>query len=104
MIKKIIVRIQNPLTKKRQLFVSSKELYKLLNCDVSYKTFLEVNILWSKLRENVDYHYNARLDTYNLSISAVQAILILENSDQSWTFFNELSDLISVGFTPLLKQ
>lgn len=69
----------------------------------SYKTFIETNIVWSRLRENIDYHYNERFETYNLSISSVQAILILENNEKSWQFFNELSDLINNGFTAIIN-
>lgn len=97
-IEKIVIRVQNPQTQKRQLFVSSKKLHRLLACDVSYKTFIETNVVWSRLRENIDYYFNKQFETYNLSISAVQAILIMENTEQSWRLFNELSDLINNGF------
>lgn len=96
-----IIKIQNPATQKRQFFITSKKLYNLINPDVSYKTFVETNIIWSKLRENIDYHYNETHDTYNLSISAVQAVLILENTEKSWMLFNQLSDLINMGFASL---
>lgn len=97
----IIIKVQNPANHKRQYFVSSKKLYRLLSSSLSYKTFIETNITWSRLRENIDYHYNDHFDTYNLSISSVQAILILENSEISWQIFNELSDLISSGFSAI---
>lgn len=97
-IEKLIMRVQNPQTKKRQLFVSAKNLHRILQCDVSYKTFIETNIIWSRLRENIDYHFNKNHDTYNMNISAVQAILIMENTELSWRLFNELSDLINNGF------
>lgn len=97
----IIIKVQNPANNKRQYFVSSKKLYRLLSPSLSYKTFVETNISWSRLRENIDYHYNQRFETYNLSISSVQAILILENSETSWKFFNELSDLINSGFSTI---
>ena len=97
-IEKYIIRIQEPCSKKRKFFISSKNLYRILQTDVSYKTFVETNITWSKLRENIDYHYNTAHDTYNLSISAVQAVLILENTEKSWMLFNQLSDLINIGF------
>lgn len=97
-IEKLIMRVQNPQTNKRQLFVSAKKLHRILECDVSYKTFIETNIIWSRLRENIDYHFNQNHDTYNLSISAVQAILIMENTEISWRLFNELTDLINNGF------
>lgn len=97
-IEKHVMRLQEPNTKKRKFFISSKHLYHLLETDVSYKTFVETNIIWSRLRENIDYHFNEQHDTYNLSICAVQAILILENTEKSWRFFNELSDLINNGF------
>lgn len=100
-ISKIILRVKNPQTNKRQFFVSSKKLYNLINPNVSYKTFIETNITWSKLREEIDYHYNQSFNCYNLSISAVQAILILENTEKSWSFFNELSDLINNGFSTI---
>lgn len=101
-IEKIIMRVQNPQTKKRQLFVSSKKLHQILQCDITYKTFVETNVIWSRLREENDYHFNKTFDTYNLSISAVQAILIMENTEQSWALFNELSDLINSGFPTIL--
>ncbi len=97
-IEKLIIRIQNPVSKKRQFFVSSRQLYRAITPDVSYKTFVETNIVWSRLRDNIDYHYNEQYQTYNLSISAVQAILILENTDISWALFNNLSDHINNGF------
>lgn len=100
-IEKLIMRLQDPATKKRKLFVSSKHLYRLMQTDVSYKTFVETSISWSRLRENIDYHFSEQHDTYNLSICAVQAILILENSDKSWQIFNELTDLINNGFNRL---
>ena len=46
----------------------------------------------------IGFSFNEQHDTYNLSICAVQAILILENTEKSWRFFNELSDLINNGF------
>lgn len=98
-ISKIILRVKNPQNNKRQLFVSSRKIYNLISPNDSYKTFVETNIAWSKLRENIDYHYTQQFDSYNLSISSVQAILILENTEQSWKYFNELSDLIANGFS-----
>lgn len=103
-IEKIIIRVQNPLTKKRQLFISAKKLHRILECDISYKTFVETNVRWSRLREDIDYHFNKQHDTYNLSICAVQAILIMENTELSWCFFNELSDLINSGFPTILNK
>ena len=103
-ISKIILRVKNPHNNKRQFFVSSKKLYNLINPDVSYKTFIETNITWSKLRENTDYHYNQQFESYNLSISAVQAILILENTEKGWSLFNELSDLINNGFSTINEK
>lgn len=100
---KLLMRLKDPTTNKKRLFIGSRNLYDLLDSNVSYKTFLETNILWSRLRENIDYHYYKRLDTYNLSISAVQAILILENTEKSWQLFNEMTDLINAGFTPFLN-
>lgn len=97
----VIIKVQNPTNHKRQYFVSSRKLYRLLSPGVSYKTFVETNIIWSRLRENIDYHYNERFEAYNLSISSVQAILILENTEMSWQLFNELSDLISNGFSTI---
>lgn len=101
-ISKIILRVKNPQNNKRQLFISSRKLYNLISPNVSYKTFVETNITWSKLRENIYYHYNQQFDSYNLSICAVQAILVLENSDQSWALFNELSHLINSGFSTII--
>ncbi|MGG2096475.1 hypothetical protein ABFY41_02550 [Acinetobacter haemolyticus] len=90
--------VQNPQIQERQLFVSSKKILRLLVFDVSYKTFIETNVVWSRLRENIDYHFNKQFENYNLSISPVQAILTMENTEQSWRLFNELSDLINNGF------
>lgn len=97
-IEKHIIRVQEPYSKKRKFFINSKDLYRLLQTDISYKTFVETKIVWSRLRENIDYHFNEQHDTYNLSICAVQAILVLENTEKSWQFFNELTDLINNGF------
>lgn len=97
-IEKHIIRVQEQHSKKRKFFISSKHLYRLLQTDISYKTFVETKIVWSRLRENIDYHFNEQHDTYNLSICAVQAILVLENTEKSWQFFNELTDLINNGF------
>ena len=57
-IEKYIIRLQEPHSKKRKFFISSKHLYRLLQVDISYKTFVETNIIWSRLRENIDYHFN----------------------------------------------
>lgn len=103
MIEKIIFRIKNPQNNKRQFFVSPKMLYNIIQCDVSYKTFVETNITWSRLRENIDYHYNKQHQVHNLSISAVQAILIMENTEISWKFFNNISDHINNGFPEINK-
>ena len=97
-IEKHIIRVQEPHSKKRKFFITSNDLYRLMQTDISYKTFVETNIVWSRLRENIDYHFNEQHDTYNLSICAVQAILVLENTEKSWQFFNELTDLINNGF------
>lgn len=103
-IEKIIIRVQNPQTNKRQLYISAKKLHRIIKCDVSYKTFIETNVIWSRLRENTDYHFNKQFDTYNLSICAVQAILIMEDTEQSWILFNELTDLINSGFPTILNK
>lgn len=100
----IIIKVQNPANNKRQYFVSSKKLYRLLSPSLSYKTFIETNVIWSRLRENTDYHFNKQFDTYNLSICAIQAILIMENTEQSWILFNELTDLINSGFSTILNK
>ena len=97
-IENYIIRLQEPHSKKRKFFISSKHLYRLLQADISYKTFVETNIIWSRLRKNIDYHFNEQHDTHNLSICAAQAFLILENTEKSWQFFNELTDLINNGF------
>lgn len=102
-LEKSIFRKRCPFHAKRRLFINSRNLYKLINPDMSYKNFAN-EILWSPLRANQDYHFCEQYDAYNLSISAVQAILILCGTKKAWQIFNELSDIIQNGFSVILEK
>lgn len=102
-LEKAIFRLRCPYHNKRRLFINSRKLYVLLEPKFSYDEFVNM-IYWSPLRLDVDYHYSYKFQCYNLSISAVQAILVIYGTNESWQLFNELSDLIHNGFSVILEK
>ena len=102
-LEKAIFRLRCPYHNKRRLFISSRKLYDLLCPKMSYEEFA-TSIYWMPIRMEVDYHYSEKSGSYNLSISAVQAVLVSYNSPKGWELFNELSDLIQNGFSVILEK
>lgn len=102
-LEKAIFRLRCPHHNKRRLFVSSRKLYDLLSPKMTYEEFA-TSIYWMPIRMEVDYHYSEKSGCYNLSISAVQAVLVSYNSPKGWELFNELSDLIHNGFSVIFNQ
>ncbi|WLF84507.1 hypothetical protein [Moraxella sp. ZY210820] len=102
-LEKAIFRKRCPYHQKRRLFINSRKLFKLLSLNLSYDEFASM-IYFSNLRTNVDYHYSPTHGCYNLSISAVQAILVIVGTQKAWQLFNELSDIIQNGFSIIFKE
>ena len=99
-----IKRIRLNGTAKHRYYVNSRKLYNAIQCDISYRTWLETTVLWSQLRANIDYFDSTVPNEHWLSICAVQAALILEKNSRCWELFHGLSDLIHLGFAPLQQD
>lgn len=83
---------------KRRIVINAKVLYAMLNQpSISFEDWCK-HIEKSPLRLNIDYQYTQTKDTMLLSISAMQAILVMTNSMQSWELHHEMTDLIHNGF------
>lgn len=102
-LEKAIFRKRCPYHQKRRLFINSHKLYDMIDTNLSYDDFASM-IYFSNLRTNVDYHYSLSHGCYNLSISAVQAILVIIGTQKAWQLFNELSDIIQNGFSVILSK
>lgn len=83
---------------KRRIVINAKVLYKMLNTSINYKDRCE-QIEQSPLRENIDYKYTITKDTMLLSVCAMQAILVMHDSQKSWHLYNAMTDLIHNGFS-----
>lgn len=102
-LEKAIFRKRCPHHQKRRLFINSRKLFKLLDINLPYDEFASM-IYWTPLRLEVDYHYSEQYQCYNLNISAVQAILVIVGTQQSWELFHELSDIIQNGFSTIFNE
>jgi len=83
---------------KRRIGMTARILYIMLQCDITYKQFC-INIQASPLRTDIDYQLTD--NHLLLNISAVQAILVMTNSELSWQLHHALTDLIHNGFSDL---
>ena len=93
-----------PIDGKRRIMVWSSDLHRMLGIHhPKHRDWLSSLLLRTGLRDGMDYQYGRDNETgepgTHLSISAVQAILVVINSDQSWKLHNQLSDLINRGFS-----
>jgi hypothetical protein len=89
---------------KRRIMVFSSNLYRMLGIQYpKHADWLSSIFLRTGLRDGIDYQHGRNASTNqpdtHLSISAVQALLVVVNSDQSWKLHNQLSDLINRGFS-----
>lgn len=94
-----LIRIAPPNTHKRKIMVKAKDLYQMLEPFVGFEDWCAWYIEDTLLRINVDYFYTTNHSAIILSISAVQAVLVMNDTDRSWLLFNALSDLINNGFS-----
>lgn len=94
-----LIRIAPPNTTKRKIMVKAKVVFKLLNPFVAYSDWSEWFIQDTPLRLNIDYFYIGSTQEIVLSLSALQAVLVMNDTDKSWQLFNSLSDLINTGFS-----
>lgn len=81
---------------KRRIVMTARNLYIMLQCDITYKQFC-MSIQASPLRIDIDYQFTDK--NLLLSISSVQAILVMTDSELSWQLHHALSDLIHNGFS-----
>lgn len=94
---------------KRRIMVFSSELHKMLGVEYpKHRDWLSAILIRTGLRDGIDYqhgrnHSTGDADTH-LSISAVQAVLVGINTDLSWKYHNQLSDLINRGFSSETKH
>lgn len=84
---------------KRRIVINAKVLYDLMELHnmLDFKTFCDA-IDQSPLRENIDYQYTKTKDSMHLTICAMQAILVIHNTEQSWKLHHNVADLIKNGF------
>lgn len=94
-----LIRIAPPGGHQRKIMAKAKNIYQLLKPFVSYDDWCAWYIEDTNLRVNVDYFYIDNHSTIILSISAIQAVLVMNDTDTSWLLFNALSDLINTGFS-----
>lgn len=85
-------------TNKRQIVINARILYNMLHIDIPIQQWYQT-IEQSPLRKNIDYRYTTSKDTMLLSISAMQAILVICNTQQSWQLHHTMTDLIHTGFS-----
>ncbi|WAU72973.1 MULTISPECIES: hypothetical protein [unclassified Acinetobacter] len=83
---------------KRRIGMTARNLYIMLQCDITYKQFC-MSIKESHLRIDTDYQFTDK--NVLLSLSSVQAILVMSNSELSWQLHHALTDLIHNGFSDL---
>lgn len=81
---------------KRRIVIHAKVLYQMLQTDISYKQWCN-HIEQSPLRPNIDY--TNKNSNIILSISAMQAILVMTNTQHSWQLHHTMTDLIHTGFS-----
>lgn len=93
-----LMRMAPPNSHKRKIMVRAKSVYQLVNPFVAYADWSEWYIEDTPLRLNTDYFYSGPNRDIILSISAVQAVLVMNDTDKSWQLFNSLTDLINTGF------
>ena len=89
---------------KRRIMVWSSELHKMLGIEYpKHRDWLSAILIRTGLRDGIDYQNGRNNSTgdadTHLSISAVQAVLVSINTDLSWKYHNQLSDLINRGFS-----
>lgn len=97
--KGILFRAKQPNGHQRKIMVTAKQLYNLVAPSCAYAEFCDLYIESTPLRLNIDYHYTDNFKAINLTLSAVQAVLVQVNTNTSWALFNEMSDLINTGFS-----
>lgn len=83
---------------KRRIIINARVLYGMIPFKISFLDFCKI-VQESPLRENIDYQYTQSHDTMLLSISAMQAILVMCNTEQSWQLHHSMTDLIHKGFS-----
>ena len=83
---------------KRRIMVWASQLKRLSNDQTDHTDWL-LSIQNSPLRKEIDYHQVPNRHDIRLTISAVQAILVMQNTAHSWQLHHALSDLIHRGFS-----
>lgn len=96
-----LMRMAPPNSHKRKIMIRAKAVYKLVNPFVGYADWSEWYIQDTPLRSDIDYFYIGTNRDLILSISALQAVLVMNDTDKSWQLFNALSDLINNGFATM---
>lgn len=94
-----LTRMQPPNSHQRKIVIRAKSVFELLNPFVSYPDWCAWYIEESPLRVSIDYFYIGRNHDIILTISALQAVLIMNDTDKSWQLFHDLTDLINSGFS-----
>lgn len=88
---------RHPIDGKRRIMVWASALHRLSQNPQTFDQFKKY-IINTRLRNGTDYHRQHH--DIRLSISAVQALLVMQNTAQTWQLHHHLSDLIQRGFQP----
>ena len=89
---------RHPIDGKRRIMVWASQLKRLLSEQTDHKQWI-LSIQNSPLREGIDYHLVPNRNDIRLTISAVQALLVMKDTQYSWQLHHALSDLIHRGFS-----
>jgi len=89
---------RHPIDGKRRIMVWASQLKRLLNHPSDQQHWI-LSIQNSPLRNEIDYHLVPNRNDIRLTVSAVQALLVMQNTQYSWQLHHALSDLIHRGFS-----
>lgn len=89
---------RHPIDGKRRIMVWASQLKRLLSDQTNHADWI-LSIQTSPLRNEIDYHLAPNRNDIRLTISAVQALLVMQNTPHSWQLHHALSDLIHRGFS-----
>jgi hypothetical protein len=89
---------RHPIDGKRRIMVWASALHRLIQSPQAFEDFKKI-VTESPLRNEIDYHVQPNRNDIRLTISAVQAVLVLDNSPTSWQLHHALCDLIHRGFS-----
>lgn len=80
---------------RRRMAIYNKDLANISNLSESTINTLHKK---SQLRKGQDWAFNPDKSDFVLSLSSVQAIMVMADTDKSWDIHHRISDFIQQGF------